>query len=510
MLGMCYKNLDSAPVKRAQIMGRDLNNKTEKGHVRTLSVTDFREVGFVQQHGALLVRLSSVLDVFLIFLALRVVSASAHEEWSHTDVISGLTAVVLFHITTTVCNLYRSWRLVRLRDEALKVLIYWTIAFALTLLIQVMNVPRPPGSLSFLNDRLLWRWFVVAYLAMLGLRVVARILLHYRRATGRDLRRVAFAGCNAISSGLSTTFARHRWMGITVAGYFDDRSPQVDRPVSPVPTGSFKDLIAIAQRGEISAVYICLRLAAENRVKTLIDGLANSAVSIYYCPSFFDFDLCNARWDDVFGQPVVSIVDTPFVGYERWLKRAEDVALALLIVPVAVLPMLVIALLIACTSPGPVFFRQDRYGLGGKKFKIWKFRTMYQAVCQQEFRQALPGDARVTRLGRLLRRTSLDELPQLFNVIRGDMSFIGPRPHPVELDETHRNLIHRYMLRHKVKPGITGLAQVSGLRGETTDARKMRQRVEHDLRYIRGWSVALDLWILLMTVRSVVFGQNAH
>jgi putative colanic acid biosynthesis UDP-glucose lipid carrier transferase len=338
------------------------------------------------------------------------------------------------------------------------------------------------------------------------------MVLRIRRASGHDRRSIAFAGCTDVAVSLNDTFRAHGWMGIDVVGYFDDRAPTGNRPLAQNAKleGTFADLIRKARNSEISAVYICLPMAAEKRVRQLVDELSRSAVSVHFCPSFFEFGLMNARWDDVFGQPVVSLVDSPFVGHQRVVKHAEDLVLALLLLPIVLLPMFVIALAVAATSRGPILYRQTRYGLDGRSFEIWKFRTMYVVERNEEFRQAARDDARVTPLGAFLRRTSLDELPQVFNVIHGEMSFVGPRPHPVKLNETHRDLIDRYMLRHKVKPGITGLAQVNGFRGETSERGQMAKRIEYDLMYIRNWSLWLDCKILARTVSVVWSGENAH
>ena len=231
---------------------------------------------------------------------------------------------------------------------------------------------------------------------------------------------------------------------------------------------------------------------------------------IYYCPPLQATELLSGRWDDVGGHPVISIVESPFSGLDRHLKRLEDLVLVAVILPVAIIPMLIIAAAIKLTSPGPVIFRQTRYGLDGRKFLIWKFRTMTVTESDEEFRPARRSDSRVTPLGSFLRRTSLDELPQLYNVMVGDMSVVGPRPHPVKLNEDHRGIIPRYMLRHIVKPGITGWAQVNGLRGEIETVDGMRARIEYDLQYIRNWSIWTDVRILFRTVYHVISRSNAY
>jgi putative colanic acid biosynthesis UDP-glucose lipid carrier transferase len=222
------------------------------------------------------------------------------------------------------------------------------------------------------------------------------------------------------------------------------------------------------------------------------------------------FQLLHSRWTDVLGLPVVSVFESPIYGIDGLAKQLSDVVLGGLFLLLAAVPMAAIALAIKRTSPGPAFFRQSRYGLDGREIRIWKFRTMN--VCEDGplAVQATPDDPRVTWLGAILRKTSLDELPQLFNVLAGDMSLVGPRPHASAQNEEYRSQIEGYMLRHKVKPGITGLAQVNGWRGGTDSPDKMRKRIECDLRYIREWSTWLDIKILCRTVFVVLSGKNAY
>jgi len=207
---------------------------------------------------------------------------------------------------------------------------------------------------------------------------------------------------------------------------------------------------------------------------------------------------------------IVNVVTTPFLGVSGITKRLEDIVLSVAILAIIAIPMLVIALAIKLTSRGPVIFRQRRYGLNGKEFEIWKFRTMTVTEDGDAFVQATFGDSRITPLGHFLRATSLDELPQFINVLCGEMSIVGPRPHPVALDEQHRSLIPRYVLRHKIRPGITGLAQVNGFRGETDSLDKMQKRIESDIAYIDQWSLMLDLKIIFLTLLRGFTDKNAY
>jgi putative colanic acid biosynthesis UDP-glucose lipid carrier transferase len=217
-----------------------------------------------------------------------------------------------------------------------------------------------------------------------------------------------------------------------------------------------------------------------------------------------------ARFDNVGGMPVIAICETPFMGLNSAIKRASDIVFGFVILALLVPLMLAIALAVKLTSPGPVIFRQRRYGLYGEEIIVYKFRSMTVTDDGGTIVQARKDDRRLTRIGAFLRRTSLDELPQFVNVLQGRMSVVGPRPHAVAHNEQYRKLIKGYMLRHKVKPGITGWAQVNGMRGETATLDKMQARIQYDLDYLRSWSVWLDLWIILRTVKVVLARDNAH
>jgi putative colanic acid biosynthesis UDP-glucose lipid carrier transferase len=302
-------------------------------------------------------------------------------------------------------------------------------------------------------------------------------------------------------------------MGLKLVGFFDDR-PQGRVP--PIPAdlgrkvGNLTELVEQTRRGDIDIIYITFPMRAEKRIKGILNLLGDTTASVYIVPDFFVFELLHSRWTSIGGLPAVSVFESPFYGIDGLLKRGLDLTLATLLLVVLALPMAAIALAVKFSSPGPVFFRQRRYGLDGREILVWKFRSM--RVCEDgpAVRQAQRNDARVTRLGAILRSTSLDELPQLFNVVEGSMSLVGPRPHASVHNEDYRKRIPGYMLRHKVKPGITGLAQVNGCRGETDVLGKMEKRIHCDHQYIREWSLWLDVKILLKTLLVVFSRQNAY
>ena len=302
-------------------------------------------------------------------------------------------------------------------------------------------------------------------------------------------------------------------MGLRLVGFFDDRpahrTHELPGDVGP-RVGKLNDLVDRARRGTIDIVYITFPMRAEQRIRNVLAKLGDTTASVYIVPDFFVFELLHARWTNVNGLPAVSVFENPLYGADGLLKRAADLVLGAVLLALAAVPMAVIAAAVKLTSPGPVFFRQKRYGLDGKEILVWKFRTMTCCDNGSEVRQATKDDQRITPVGGVLRRTSLDELPQLWNVVEGTMSLVGPRPHAQAHNEQYRSLIDGYMLRHKVKPGITGLAQVSGYRGETETLEKMTRRIECDHEYIREWSFWMDLKILFKTLPVVLAQRNAY
>jgi putative colanic acid biosynthesis UDP-glucose lipid carrier transferase len=296
-----------------------------------------------------------------------------------------------------------------------------------------------------------------------------------------------------------------------VVGFFDDRSAE---RLSASPNdrllGRLPDLAAYVRTHKTEVIFIALPIRHISRVMDLMDQLRDTTVSIYYIPDIMVFDLIQARTGQIMGIPVVSMCETPFHGVPGVTKRVTDLVFSLLIL-VPIFPiMLLIALLIRLSSPGSVIFRQRRYGLDGREITIYKFRTMTVSDDGEMIAQATKDDGRITRVGRMLRRYSLDELPQLFNVLQGRMSLVGPRPHAVAHNEEYRKLIKGYMVRHKVLPGITGLAQVNGCRGETARLEDMQARVNYDLDYLRHWSPMLDFKILILTALRLFVDERAY
>jgi putative colanic acid biosynthesis UDP-glucose lipid carrier transferase len=274
--------------------------------------------------------------------------------------------------------------------------------------------------------------------------------------------------------------------------------------------GSFPDVAGFVQSRGVDEVYITLPLGSQPRIVELLEKLQDTTASLYFVPDIFGISIIQGRLKDLNGVAVVGLCETPFTGVNAALKRCSDVLIAASILLLVSPLMLAIAAAVRLSSPGPVIFKQRRNGLGGEEIVVYKFRSMRTMDDGDQVRQATRDDERVTRVGRWIRRTSLDEMPQFINVLQGRMSVVGPRPHAVSHNKAYREVIRAYMVRHKVRPGITGWAQINGYRGETDTVEKMRRRVEYDLEYLRNWSIALDLEIIMRTVRLVFFDRAAH
>ena len=299
---------------------------------------------------------------------------------------------------------------------------------------------------------------------------------------------------------------------VRVTAFFDDRAPaRLGERLELPLTGRIDSVADFVRANRVDQIYIALPMASQPRILKLLDELRDTTASIFFLPDIFLYDLIQARVDTVGGLPVVAVCETPFHGTTGAIKRLSDVCIATAAILVTLPVMLASAVAVRMTSPGPILFRQRRYGLDGQEILVWKFRTMKVQEDGVVVKQATKDDDRITPLGRFLRRTSLDELPQFFNVLQGRMSVVGPRPHAVAHNEMYRKLIKGYMIRHKVKPGITGWAQVNGARGETDTIDKMRRRIEFDLEYLRNWSLRLDLLIVFRTFWQAVRGdRNAY
>jgi len=414
-------------------------------------------------------------------------------------------ALLFFTLFSQVGRMYGSWRLQPLWMELVRVVLVWCGVLGALL-----------GTAFLFKDSAVYSRLLLGIWACVVPTVMAIVRWNVRRRIRQDslrginVRVLAFVGAGPAAQRLAERLSLTAWMGLRVAGVYDDRNISRLSLGDMSLIGDTEMLLRDARAGKLDYVYITLPMHAEKRIIELVNALADTTASVYVVPHAFIFDLMHASWVQVGGQPVISIYETPFFGIDGSLKRLEDLVLSSLIL-VLISPLLLgLAIAIKLNSRGPVLFRQQRYGLDGQIVEVWKFRSMSVSEDGDHVQQARKGDSRVTSLGRFLRRTSLDELPQFINVLQGRMSIVGPRPHAVAHNEQYRRLIHGYMLRHKVRPGITGWAQINGWRGETDTLEKMAKRIEFDLHYMRTWSLLLDLRIIFLTLFKGFVGKNAY
>ena len=323
-------------------------------------------------------------------------------------------------------------------------------------------------------------------------------------------KRAVIVGMNERGNKLAQRLKSSQYSSTEVLGFFEDRD--LDRIVNDLNMpvlGKLTDIATYVKSHHVNVIYLSLPMASQVRILNLLEELKDTTVSIYFVPDMFLTDLIQSRIDQVDGIPIVAVRETPFTGFNGLLKRAADLAFASVIL-IIISPIFIgIAVAVKMTSPGPIIFKQRRYGLDGEEILVYKFRSMTTCDNGDKVVQATANDKRITKLGAFLRKTSLDELPQFINVLQGRMSVVGPRPHAVSHNEMYRKIIKGYMIRHKVKPGITGWAQVNGLRGETETLDKMKARIDYDIQYLRNWSPTLDTYIILKTIWVVFFkGQE--
>lgn len=461
---------------------------------------NFRK-GMLRQHGDELSIFHRLLDGAMIlgtlWLCAKVYGVAIGLQYG----LAGMVGVASFLLFSEWRALYASWRAESIKHEAGSILSVWLLTCCVLLVLGFFS----KSTVQFSRVTMLG-WILTTPVLLLGERVLLRCALRRFRATGLNSRFVAIVGGGKTSTQLVKIISDSPWMGLNIEGIYDD----VGNTDADLPGRDIEMLLRHVRDRLIDNVYITYPMQQEEKIRQLVAQLADSTVSVHVVPDVFISELLHARWGNLGGVPLVSIFESPFYGASMFLKRLEDIVLGSLILFFISPLMLLVAIAVKLADPGPVIFRQRRYGLNGQVIEVWKFRSMLVQEDGAHVPQAQKNDPRITRVGAFLRKTSLDELPQFINVLQGRMSIVGPRPHAVAHNEQYRKLIHGYMLRHKVKPGITGLAQVNGWRGETDTTEKMAMRVKYDLEYINHWSLWLDLKIIAKTMFSGMRGNNAY
>jgi len=452
------------------------------------------------------IALALAVDALLTAGSLWLVLKLAGDSWSPQHTIAVLWAIGLFVITAHFLGTHQTGPGSSPRQAFIRLLWAWFIV-TLALLFLAFSTK----TTEHYSRRVFLSWFVLTPLILIVWRGWLQIVLGIMRKRGLYTSNVAIVGARELGTLLARTILDEPWMGLNPIGFYDDRKPSGTRPLSHEPIEVIGDLDALvkhAKEGRVDIVYITLPMRAEVRIQGVIAKLSDTTVSVYMVPDFFMFDLLHATWGNVGDLPVVSISESPFYGVDGFVKRLEDIIISAPLLLMVAIPMVLIAIGVKLSSPGPIIFRQHRYGLRGNKIEVWKFRTMTVTENDSNVVQAKKNDPRLTRFGAFLRRFSLDELPQLINVLHGTMSLVGPRPYAIAHNEQYRSLVNRFMLRHKVKPGITGLAQLRAWRGEIDSLDQMEERVQYDLAYIQNWSLTLDLKIIFQTAIGAFLNKH--
>ncbi len=464
--------------------------------------------GMILPHRSKLTFIFKLSDACIIALVLLLALTMRDTPASDEYRLAALLAVICFAFIGSESGLYLSQRGSSLSQQIWPVLVTWGITISILSALAYFLKHSTDYSRIVIAA-----WFFAAPTALVLWRLAVRGLLSHYRSKGYNTRSVAIVGAGAAGERIGRVIKETPSFGLNLKGYFDNRKGDDGRIakdlVAPI-LGDFDDLVRRAKEGEFYLVYIAISLKGEEHIVRLISELSDTTASVHLVPDFLVFDMLHSRWINLGPVPTVSVYESPFMGLDGWSKRIEDVFLSCFILILIAIPMLCIAAGVKLTSAGPILFKQRRYGMDGRPIKVWKFRSMTVCDDGDNIVQAKKCDVRITPFGAFLRRTSLDELPQFINVLTGEMSIVGPRPHAVAHNEEYRKLISGYMLRHKVKPGITGWAQVNGWRGETDTLDKMEKRVECDLHYIRNWSLWWDIKIVFRTIFTGFTGKGAY
>jgi len=465
--------------------------------------------GLLKEYSQILAILQRILDM----LAVGAGGLLAYFWWFKSTDLSNQYINALLVAAATTAVVFSFFKIY----DSVRAISIWQHLFLLTQAIGVVLLVLAGLAFFTKSGEIFSRgWFVTmgifSLILLFALRGSLLIVLRLMRFHGLNEKRVIIIGGGELGARLADSIQQALWTGFKIVAILDD-APRLDlKEISGIPViqtpNNLGDFVSSSKK-EIDEIWIALPLRSEERVRALLHDLRHHTVVVRYALNIFGLGLLKHTFTEIDGFPMLNLNSSPMTGFNRIFKALEDRLLAviilLLISPIGIL----IALAIKLSSKGPIFFKQLRHGWDGKIIKVYKFRTMYVHDEGDQVTQASLQDSRITPLGRFLRKTSLDELPQFFNVLQGRMSIVGPRPHAVVHNEFYKDAIHAYMQRHKVKPGITGWAQINGWRGETDTLEKMQKRIEYDLYYIDNWSLLFDVKIIFFTLFQGFINKNA-
>lgn len=467
--------------------------------------------GIIRQHTNLLLLSLKLVDVLFIgvtgWVAYRLTRDSwmMPEEYLFATSIAMLTATLVFPLF----RIYESWRGTVVNREIGTLFIAWSIVFGGLLLIGVATKTNVYFSRAWMGV-----WFLGFLITGIGYRIILKSLLGALRIQGFNTKTIIVIGCGQHARDVARQVQNSPWAGLQVLGFFDDECfTDRGRRIDGLPIlGDLSTIAEFVRTHHVDQVWFALLFTRHHRSKMedVMFSLRHLTVDVRLVPDVYSDHLLNYSLSEIAGMPVLNINVSPMEGFNVIAKSLEDKLLASIAILLLSPVLIAVAVAVKLSSPGPILFKQLRHGSDGREIEVWKFRSMRVHRQEAVYTQATKGDSRITRIGGFLRRSSLDELPQLFNVLVGSMSMVGPRPHPLRMNEQYMDQVHQYMQRHRVKPGITGWAQVNGYRGETDTLDKLQKRVEFDLYYIENWSIWFDLQILLLTVFRGFVHKNAY
>ncbi len=448
-------------------------------------------------------------DILVILVTLYIASFYSGGYNASGYIFAGLLASLLFGLVGRFTEIYSSWGgRAFLRDESVRVVATWLITFMFLIFAAFAT-----KSTTEFSRIVLASWLFVTPILLILTRHLLRKTFRYLKHLGLNNRKVVIAGLTEHGVQFAHNLENNADGGYQIAGFYDDRDENDGRLANENKynkIGNFARLIEAAESGKWDQIYIALPVEAKDRTVKLLEQLSESITPIRLIPDYFTSNLLKSKYIELANTPILCVHETPLTSHNIYVKRMEDIAISGLILLLISPLLLLISVGIKLTSRGPIIFKQKRNGARGEEFVVWKFRSM--TVCEDgdNIKQASKNDSRVTWFGNFLRKTSLDELPQFINVLQGHMSIVGPRPHAVAHNDLYRKKIPGYMLRHLIKPGITGWAQINGWRGETDHLYKMEKRIEYDLEYIRTWSLWLDIKIILLSIIKGFSNKNAY
>ena len=463
----------------------------------------------IHQHSQALLNSIKLVDFFLVAGLLYLLAAAKYFYFGgglHPDlhVTVALVGAAILQFLASISEFYRSITERANGKHITRILAIWLITCALMLLWGFVV-----GETDKFSRSVIGLWFALTPVVLVAWHLSIRVAVARIRANSAS--DVVVFGAGEVGEKFAREVQHSPWLGYKIAGFFDDKRAEGEM-VSGMPVlGSIADGIELAKKSQWRKAYIALPLKAQDKIQGIIDQLADSAVDIELIPDIFGFELINAKISQIGSLPIIALQASPISGYNAALKRLMDIVVSAAILAITSPLLLAIALAIKIENPNlPIIFKQRRCGLNGKEVVVWKFRTMTVLEDGDRVEQAKENDSRTTKLGKLLRRLSLDELPQLINVISGSMSLVGPRPHAITHAKNFRRVAPTYMRRHLVKPGITGWMQINGMRGEVDSNSIIHKRAELDLYYVQNWSLWLDVKIIALTALREFGNKRAY